>query len=232
MTGILYVIGLPIGNLGDVSDRARDVLRSVDTIFCEDTRVSKKLLAHYDIHTPCTAYHSYSGFGKTAKAVRLMQGGRDIALISDAGTPTIADPGVKLVRYVRDTIPDAAIVSIPGPSAVTAALSVSGAPASSFVFLGFLPRKKGREKAFQSIANEDRTVVFYEAPHRLVRALESLTVHIPEDREVIVVREMTKVYEQSIAGTAKEVFAHYQNHPDEVRGEVVVIVSQLSRRSG
>ena len=231
MAGVLYVVGTPIGNLGDMTGRATDVLREVDTIFCEDTRVTRKLLAHYDISTACVSYHSFSGFGKIARAITLLRQGKDIALVSDAGTPTISDPGVKFVRRVREVFADVAdIRAVPGASAVVAALSISGAPSSSFVFLGFLPRKKGRRSLFQEIAVEKRTVVCYEAPHRLLKSLESLREHVDPTREVVVVREMTKVYEQIVAGTAAEVSAYYAAHPDEVRGEVVIIVSALQRR--
>lgn len=230
MAGVLYVVGTPIGNLGDMSGRAVEVLREADAIFCEDTRVTRKLLTHYKINTACVSYHSFSSFGKIARAVSLLRQGKDIALVSDAGTPTISDPGVKFVRQVRESLGDAADVrSVPGASAVVAALSISGAPSSSFVFLGFLPRKKGRQSLFQEIAAEQRTVVCYEAPHRLLKTLAGLQEYLDPAREVIVVREMTKVYEQVVAGTADEVLAHYVAHPDEARGEVVLIVSSLRK---
>ena len=230
MVGVLYVVGTPIGNLGDMTGRAVEVLREVDTIFCEDTRVTRNLLAHYTIDVACVSYHSFSGFGKIALAIALMRQGKDIALVSDAGTPTISDPGVKFVRHVRETFGDAAdIRAVPGASAVVAALSISGAPSSSFVFLGFLPRKRGRRSLFREIATEKRTVVCYEAPHRLLKTLESLREHVDPMREVIVAREMTKVYEQVVAGTAADVLAYYVAHSDKVRGEVVIIISALQK---
>lgn len=230
MVGVLYVVGTPIGNLGDMTGRAVEVLQKVDTIFCEDTRVTRKLLSHYGVTVACVSYHSFSGFGKIARAIALLRRGKDIALVSDAGTPTISDPGVKFVRHVREAFDGVADVrAVPGASAVVAALSISGAPSSSFVFLGFLPRKKGRRSLFQEIAHEKRTVVCYEAPHRLLKSLEALREHVDPMREVIVVREMTKVYEQVIAGTATDVLAYYVAHPDEVRGEVVIIVSALQK---
>lgn len=227
MHGTLYVVGTPIGNLADISFRALEVLRSVDIIFCEDTRVTRKLLSHYEITTRCVSYHSFSGFGKVARAIRFLEEGKDIALVSDAGTPTISDPGVRFVRQVRGTLAGISVVSVPGPSAVVSALSVSGAPASSFVFLGFLPRKKGRQSLFSAITREERTVVFYEAPHRLLKTLSSLEEVLDSTREVIVVRELTKVHEEVISGTASHVLAHYTGRPDTVRGEIVVIVSSL-----
>ena len=230
MAGILYVVGTPIGNLADVTYRAIETLRLVDTVFCEDTRVTKKLLKHYDIATPCVSYHSFSGFRKIKQAIDLLGQGGDIALVSDAGTPTISDPGVKFVRHIREALGEAAdIRSVPGASAVTAALSISGAPSSSFVFLGFLPRKKGRKTLFENIAKEKRTVVCYEAPHRLLKTLTALQECLDLAREVIIAREITKVYEQVIAGTAKEVLTHYTNHSDEVRGEIVIIISSLHK---
>ena len=231
MTGTLYVVGTPIGNLEDMTFRAVTVLREVDTIFCEDTRVTKKLLARYAIDTGCVSYHSYSGFGKIARAITLLQQGRSIALVSDAGTPTISDPGVKFVRRVREELGgEADIRAVPGASAVTAALSTSGAPSSSFLFLGFLPRKKGRNTLFQKIADEKRTVVCYEAPHRLLKTLGALREHLDPAREVIVAREMTKVHEQVISGTAEEVLAYYATHSDKVRGEIVLIISSLQKK--
>ena len=229
--GVLYVVGTPIGNLGDVSFRAVEVLRAVSTIFCEDTRVTKKLLDRYEIGTPCVSYHSFSGFGKIARATVLLRQGKDVALVSDAGTPTISDPGVKFVRYVHQEFGDSArVCAVPGASAVTAALSISGAPSSSFVFLGFLPRKKGRKTVFEEIAAEERTVLCYESPHRLMKTLVSLQEHLDPTREMVVAREMTKVYEQVVSGTAKEVLDYYTTHPDEVRGEVVLVISSLVRR--
>lgn len=224
------MIGTPIGNLADTSFRAVETLRTVDTIFCEDTRVTKKLLAHYDIGTPCVSYHSFSGFGKIARAAELLKQGKNIALVSDAGTPTISDPGVKFVRHIREAFNnEVTIHAVPGPSAVTAALSVSGAPSSSFVFLGFLPRKKGRKTMFEYITGEEKTVVCYEAPHRLIKTLEALQEYLDVSREVIVIREMTKIYEQVVAGTANEVSAYFAKHPDTVRGEMVIIISSLKK---
>ena len=226
MTGTLYVVGTPIGNLQDISFRTVETLQNVDLIFCEDTRMTKKLLTRHTIQTPCTSYHSFSGFGKIRKAEKLLSEGKNIALVSDAGTPTISDPGVKFVRHIREAYGSEYIKTIPGPSAVTAALSISGAPASSFVFLGFIPRKKGRQGVFKEIAQESKTVVCYEAPHRLLKTLAALEEHILE-REIIVVREMTKIYEQSVTGSAAVVHAYYQEHPKEVRGEIVIIISAL-----
>ncbi len=227
--GILYIVATPIGNLADITYRAVDVLRSVDAIFCEDTRVSKKLLNHYDIDSKLISYHSHSGFGKIKKAKDLLKSGKSIAVISDAGTPSISDPGVILVREIRDEFGDLVPIQvIPGPSAVVSALSASGAPSSSFVFLGFLPRKKGRENIFDYINGENRTVVFYESPHRLVKTLESLAEKLNDDRELIVAREMTKIHESYKVGSPERVLQHFIDNKDEVKGECVIIVSPLS----
>ena len=227
--GIVYVVSTPIGNLSDISERALNTLKEVEYIFCEDTRVSRKLLNHYGIDTDLISYHSYSGFGKISKAIEYIKSGKDIALISDAGTPSISDPGVKFTRAIREKIEGVEIKSIPGPSALTAALSISGAPASSFLFLGFLPRKKGKEKIIQEIGSEDRTVVFFESPHRIIKTLGLIKDVIDKNREVIVVREMTKIYESVISGTADSVLDYFLNNKKEVRGEFVVVVSSLTR---
>lgn len=224
----LYIVATPIGNLSDITFRAVEVLKSVDVIFCEDTRISKRLLDKYNIDTPLISYHSFSGFSKIRKAVDLLISGKDIALISDAGTPTISDPGVRFVRHVRDTLGDKVkIHTIPGPSALVAALASSGAPASSFVFLGFLPRKKGRNSIFESISKEEKTVVFYESPHRLLKTLEALNDVLAPKREVVVSRELTKIYESSVYGNISEVLSYFKNNLDKVRGEFVVIISSL-----
>ena len=229
MYGVLYVIATPIGNLGDVSFRAVEMLRSVHSIFCEDTRVTRKLLSHYDVRTPCISYHSFSTFRKVERAAGLLKKGEDVALVSDAGTPTVSDPGARFVREMRTILPGVQVRAIPGPSALVAALSISGAPASSFVFFGFLPRKKGREMMFQEIAAEERTSVLFEAPHRLLKTLQSLHDCLAPEKEVSVAREMTKVYEQVQTGTIDEVLQYFQEHPDEVRGEITIIISMLKR---
>lgn len=227
--GVLYVVGTPIGNLADISFRAIDVLRSVDTIFCEDTRITRRLLSHYDIGTHCVSYNSFSGFSKINKAIDILKKGKNIALVSDAGTPTISDPGVKFVRTVRETLgEDVSIQTIPGASALISALSISGAPSSSFVFFGFLPRKKGRQTIYKEISNEEKTVVFYESPHRLLKALIELSEYIDPDREVIVLREMTKIHEQIVSGNISEVLEYFSNNLDKVRGEIVIVISALT----
>ena len=229
MLGTLYVIGTPIGNLGDISYRAIEVLKSVDYVFCEDTRVTRRLLSEYGIDKKLISYNSFSGFSKVRKAIEFLERGSNIALVSDAGTPTISDPGVKFVRDVRENLNGARIDAVPGPSALAAALSISGAPSSSFVFLGFLPTKHGRNKIFDEIIEEKRTVVMYESPHRLMKTLTKLKEILNNDREVIVARELTKIYEEVKSGTAEEVLEYYETNKDKVKGEIVIIISSLTR---
>jgi 16S rRNA (cytidine1402-2'-O)-methyltransferase len=229
----LFIIATPIGNLEDITLRAIRILKEVDLILCEDTRVTKRLLERYEINKPTMSYHAQSKLSKSDKIIALLEEGKNLALVSDAGTPTISDPGCMLVVQVRthfmsrlnlDNEVRVEIVPIPGPSAVLSALSVSGFPSSEFLFLGFLPHKKGRETMFKEITASKRTVVFYESPHRILKALESLKTHLGETRKILVAREITKIYEENIMGTPEEVLAHFTTHPDRVRGEFVVVV--------
>ncbi len=221
----LFVVATPIGNLEDVTLRALRILKEVDVVLCEDTRMTKRLLSHYDIHTATLSYHSQSGDMKIEKIIELLAEGKNLALVSDAGTPTISDPGSLLVSRVRDHFGAAvSIVAVPGASALTAALSIAGVPASDFVFLGFLPHKKGRETLFSEIAASERTIVFYESTHRLMKALESLKLHLAPTRRIAVIREITKVFEEVAKGTAEELIAHFSSDPQKQRGEFVIIV--------
>ncbi len=225
----LYIVATPIGNLEDITLRALYVLREVDIILCEDTRVTKKLLDKYEINTPTMSYHAHSKLSKVEKIFELLEGEKNIALVSDAGTPTISDPGVLLVSQIKEKLVKSGslqvdIVPIPGPSAVVAALSASGLPSSDFLFLGFLPHKKGRETLFKEITESKRTVVFYESPHRILKALDSLMEHLGSKRKVVVARELTKIHEQIISGNPKELLTYFESNPGKVRGEFVVVV--------
>lgn len=221
----LYIIATPIGNLEDITLRAVRVLREVDVVLCEDTRVTKKLLDKYEIKTPTMSYHSHSTLSKVEKVFELLEGGKNLALVSDAGTPTISDPGVLLVSQIKEKFSnDVKIVPIPGPSAVVSALSVSGLPSSDFLFLGFLPHKKGRETLFKEIANSKRTVAFYESPHRIIKTLRSLATILGDTRKVVVARELTKIYEEIVSGTPVEIISYFQKNEDKTKGEFVVIV--------
>ncbi len=224
--GTLSVVATPIGNLADITLRALETLKAADAIACEDTRVTAKLLARYDIQKPLLIFHAQSGRLATTRILALLAEGKHVALVTDAGTPGISDPGSALVRAVRDTLgTDARIVAIPGAAAVTAALSIAGVPTDEFTFLGFLPHKKGRQTLFAEIAEASRTMVFYESPHRIEKALASLAEALPEGRRVVVLRELTKLYESLVEGSASEVAAHFKEKASEVRGEFVVIVA-------
>src|SRR3989344_4502103 len=214
----LSIVATPIGNLEDITLRAIRVLKEADLVLCEDTRTTGNLLKKYDIKTPTMSYHSHSKLAKVEKVFELFEEGKNIALVSDAGTPAISDPGVLLVAQVREHFGGkVSIVTIPGPSAVIAALSASGLPASVFLFLGFLPHKKGRETLFKELAGSKRTVVFYESPHRILKALESLNKFAP-DKRVILGRELTKIHEEFLAGTAGELLEVFAKDPGKVRG--------------
>lgn len=219
----LYIVATPIGNLEDITLRAIRILKEVDIIFCEDTRTTRILLSKYDIATPTESFHAQSTHSKTERIIKLLEEGKGLALVSDAGTPTISDPGVVLVSEVRNALGDkVCVVPIPGASAFVSALSVAGVPAHQFVFLGFLPHKKGRVTLFKEIIESERTYVFYESPHRIEKALDSL---LGSGKKVTIARELTKIHEQIVSGTAEEVAAYFKEHQDKVRGEFVVIVS-------
>jgi 16S rRNA (cytidine1402-2'-O)-methyltransferase len=220
-----YVVATPIGNLEDITYRAVRILSEVDLVLCEDTRVTINLLNKYNIKNSTMSYHSQSKIGKIDKILELIGEGKTLALVSDAGTPTISDPGSILVSKIREMFPEIEIIAIPGASALVSALSISGLPASEFTFLGFLPHKKGRETLFKEIAVIERTVVFYESPHRIMKTLDSLKKYVGE-RKVVVARELSKIYEQIVSGTPTEVEKYFIDNKDKVRGEFVVLVSQ------
>jgi 16S rRNA (cytidine1402-2'-O)-methyltransferase len=226
----LYVVATPIGNLEDMTLRAIRVLKECDAVLCEDTRMTSKLLSHYAIKKPLVSYHMHSGVAKYDKMFALLEEGKTLCLVSDAGTPTISDPGARLVHEVRERFGDTVrIEAIPGASAVAAALSISGVDADTFTFLGFPPHKKGRETYFTNIPTYHHTVVFYESPHRIMKALTALSKILPEDRTVTVVREITKIHEEVVQGTPDDVHAHFTAHPDTVRGEFVVVISPTAK---
>ena len=222
----LYVVGTPIGNLGDITLRAVEVSKSVDIIACEDTRVTGKLLHHLHISKPMISVNARTERKKVSELVRMLKNGRNVAYVSDAGSPAISDPGSLLVSRVRAECGDeVGIAAIPGASAVTSALSISGLPVSDFLFLGFLPHKNGTETLMKEIAVSARTVVFYESPHRVLRMLTRLGLHLGDTRYIVICRELTKMFEQCIGGNYVEVIEYFTAHPDKLRGEFVVIVS-------
>lgn len=221
-----YVVATPIGNMGDITLRAIETLKSVDLILCEDTRETKKILNKYAINTETMSYHAQSKLAKTDKIFELLQEGKNLALVSDAGTPGISDPGAMLVSQIKErfSASDVTVVPIPGASAVITALSASGLPTHEFTFLGFLPHKKGRETLFKEIAVSERTMVFYESPHRILKTLESLIKFCP-NKKVCVARELTKIYEEFKTGSPAEVLEYFTKNTDKQRGEFTVIVS-------
>jgi len=223
MPGTLYIVSTPIGNLEDITLRAIRILKEVDVIFCEDTRVTHKLLSHFEIPVRTESFHQHSGERKTDHLISLLREGKNLALVSDAGTPGLSDPGGPLVRDVRDALgDDAHIVPIPGASALVALIAVAGIPMDSFVYLGFLPHKKGRATLFAEIAESKRTTIFYESPHRILKTLTSLKETLGPDRLVVVGRELTKQFETLYVGTASDVRKKIALN---VKGEFVVAVA-------
>ncbi|PYO94367.1 MAG: 16S rRNA (cytidine(1402)-2'-O)-methyltransferase [Gemmatimonadetes bacterium] len=222
MAGTLYVVATPLGNLGDLSPRAADTLKRVSAVAAEDTRHSKPLLNHAGSHAELVSFHSHSSERALARILRILEEGRDVALITDAGTPAISDPGVELVAAARERgIP---IVTIPGPTAVAASLCVSGFGADRYVFLGFLPRKgSDRRRLLLTAAQSEWTVVLFESPNRVTQLLTDLIEVCGPERQVAVSRELTKVFEETRAGTLQELSEHYAEAP--VRGEVTVVLS-------
>ncbi len=220
-----YIVPTPIGNLEDITLRAIRVLKECDLVLCEDTRETRKLLNHYDIKTMTQSYHAQSKLSKIDSIIAMLADGRNIALVSDAGTPAISDPGSLLIKSVREELPDLKIESLPGPSALTAAFAASGIVGGEFTFLGFLPHKKGRETLFKEIASSPRPYIFYESPHRLEKALESLHKFAPS-KHIVIAKEISKIFEEYITGSAEEVLAFLKANTDKIRGEFVVIVSE------
>ena len=219
---VLYIVATPIGNLEDISQRALRILSEVDLILCEDTRTTKKLLEHFAVKTPVLSYHQHSQLKKVEEIIQLLKNGKNLALVSDAGTPGISDPGNKLIANLTEAEPlSVKIVPIPGPSALTAAAGISGFPMDKFVFMGFPPAKKKRQKFFEEVVNSKYPVIFYESPYRIIKSLTELKT-INEKLEVVVGRELTKKFETIYRGTIEEILA--QLKPAEIRGEFTVIV--------
>jgi len=218
---MLYLVPTPIGNLKDFTFRAVEVLQQVDFILCEDTRTSSKLLQHYNIQKPLTPYHQHNEHKVLEHLVSQLSAGKNIALITDAGSPGISDPAFLLVRACKAA--GVEVISLPGATAFVPALTNSGLPASSFVFEGFIPLKKGKKTLMESLANEERTMIFYESPMRLVKTLELFKEYFGADRKAAVSRELTKIYEENITDTLENLIAHFS--AKQVKGEIVIIVS-------
>jgi 16S rRNA (cytidine1402-2'-O)-methyltransferase len=228
---VLYIVATPIGNLEDVTHRALRIFREADFILCEDTRVTRKLLDHYQIKTPTLSYHQHSGAPKVEKILELLRAGKNLALVTDAGTPGISDPGGFLVAAVRQEFgPALKIESVPGPSALTAALSLAGLGFDRFLFLGFLPHKKGRQTMLKEILASEYPAAVYESKHRILKLLEELEKMGAEKKvalELTVARELTKLHESVYCGTPTEVAAELLADPNNLKGEFVVLIKKI-----
>ena len=220
----LYVLATPIGNLEDISQRALRILREVDLIAAEDTRITKKLFFHFQIEKPLISCHHHSSQKEVERILNLLKEGKDVALTTDAGTPGISDPGGKLIAEVLKKFGEnVQIIPIPGPNAAVTALSISGFSSDRFLFLGFSPHKKGRKTFFQEVADSEYTVVFYESPHRVTKTLKEMSEHGDlKNRQIVVARELTKKFETIYRGTALEILE--KSEEELARGELTVVV--------
>ena len=224
----LYIVATPIGNLADITLRALETLKLADAILCEDTRVTSKLLARYEIHKPLVACHEHTDERRLAQIVERLRGGENLAFVSDAGTPGLSDPGNKLVALAIAA--GIAVVPIPGVSALAAIVSVAGIDMREFLFLGFPPHKKGRQTFFKTVAASEMPVIYYESPHRVMKNLEMLAEYAPasldesrREMRVVIGRELTKMFEEIIRGTIGEAREYFTAHPEKVKGEFVII---------
>lgn len=218
----LFIISTPIGNLKDITLRALETLKAVDLITCEDTRVTNILLQRYNIKKPLISYHQHSKLIKLNKLIELLREGKNIALVTDAGTPGISDPGSQLIsEAIKSKIE---VIAIPGPSAAIAALSVSGFNFNEFLFVGFLPKKKGRQTKLRALGNEQRAIVLYESPYRIIKTLNDLKEYL-EDREVVVCRELTKKFEEIYRGKISEVLPQIKE-----KGEFVIVIKEFDKK--
>lgn len=225
---ILYIVSTPIGHLKDVTIRALEILKGVDLILCEDTRVTQKLLNHFDIKTKTLSYHQHSKLKKIKYILELLRNGKNLALVSDAGTPGVSDPGNKLVEEVVKLLGDQVrIVPVPGASALTAAASISGFPMDKFLFLGFPPQKRKRKKFFEEVIKSKYPIVLYESPYRILKTLNELEM-INDKLSVVVCRELTKKFETIYRGTIGQVIEKIENPPvgEKIKGEFVVIINK------
>ncbi len=223
----LFIVATPIGNLGDITFRAIETLKEVDLILCEDTRVTIKLLNHYEIKKPLLSYHERSRLSRVEKIIEHLEAGKNLALVTDAGTPGISDPGGRLIAEVKNHFQEKIeIVAVPGPSALAAAISVAGVNLSKFIFLGFPPNKKGRETFFKNILISDYPVIYYESPHRFMKNLKLIEKLNIENKKInlVVCRELTKKFESVKKGKLKEIIQFFELNSSKIKGEFVVIV--------
>jgi len=219
---MLYIVATPVGNLKDITLRALETLKSVDLILAEDTRITKRLLNHYEIDTPLRSYHTHNEHSITNSIVEELKGGKEIALVSDAGTPGISDPGYLLVKACRDN--GIKVIPVPGPAALIAALSASGLPTDRFHFEGFLPHKKGRNKRWEFLKNYPHTIVLYESPYRIIKLLNEICLNMGENTSVVIARELTKIHEEIINDSCINHLKRLKEK-EKIKGEFVVIIS-------
>ena len=221
MAGKLYIVATPIGNLEDITFRAVKVLKEIDIIFAEDTRVTKRLLDHYQIDKTLHSYHQHSLLAKRELILQYLATGKSMALVTDAGTPGVSDPGNELIDYLSEFLPPESIVPVPGASSLTAALSVSGFNVSKFIFLGFWPKKKVN-KVIKLIESVKMPIAFFESPHRIIKTLREIGEKLGMERRVLVARELTKIHETLYRGTVREVLSKLE--AEKIKGEIVVVV--------
>jgi len=219
----LYIVSTPIGNLSDISKRAIDTLKEVDLILCEDTRITRKLLERYQIKSSLMSFHHHSGRGKINRLIKRLSLGEKIALVTDSGTPGVSDPGGKLVEEIRKSGKEIDVLSIPGPSAVTAALSLSGFYSNRFVFMGFPPLKKKRKKFFEEALSYPYPVIFYESPHRIIKSLREIS-EMEKGREAVICREITKLHEKTYRGSLEEILEKLEK--EDLKGEFTVVLKE------
>lgn len=225
--GTLFIVATPIGNMEDITLRAIRILKEVDLILCEDTRTTGKLLSKYDIKNKTSSYHAHSTKNKENNIINLLSNGKNVALVSDAGTPCISDPGILLVKEIYNQFKEnAKVAPIPGASALITALSASGVSVADFTFLGFLPHKKGRETIFKEISISEKPVVFYESSHRIMKTLDSLDKFC-NSKNIVIARELTKIYEEFLRGKATDLIEILTKDKNKQKGEFVVIVESL-----
>lgn len=227
--GKLFIVATPIGNLEDITLRAIRVLKEVDFIYCEDTRTSANLLNHYEIKTSRKSYHAHSDEKKEKEIIEQLKKGKSLALITDAGTPGISDPGVMLIKKVIEELGHEVVIPIPGASAFVTALSGAGLDTSEFSFLGFMPHKKGRKKKLEEALNEERTMIFYESTHRIEKLLEEIK-NIDGKRKLVLGRELTKHFEEFLEGTSSEILETFEKTKEKTKGEFVVMIPKKNSR--
>lgn len=225
--GTLYIVPTPVGNMEDMTLRAIRILKEADVVLAEDTRTSSHLLKHFGIDRRLFSHHKYNEHATTAHVVEQLRAGQNVALISDAGTPGVSDPGFLLAREAARA--GIEVQTLPGATACIPALVSSGLPCDRFCFEGFLPQKKGRQTLLTELADEPRTMVFYESPHRLIKTLQQLATFMGADRQVSVAREISKLHEEHVRGTLSEVAAHFENTPP--KGEIVIVLEGKNRRA-